>query len=130
MQQALDHIEEAYHRNSTARERTTIHLYPTEYFVDTIRFSQVHSHTRLTTMSTDDTEIYAKLAAHKHEYRKLPTASISGGVLVTGWKQVSANTYSAVVAPWIYVNQFTSEMRLIIEQHDRQMILIIDHFDI
>jgi parallel beta-helix repeat protein len=105
LQQALDHIEREYHRNNIARQQTIINLYPTQYFVSTIRFGEVHSHTRLTTMNTDDAAVYSKLAAHEHEYRRLPTATISGGVLVTGWKQVNTNTYSAVVGPSIFVNQ-------------------------
>jgi hypothetical protein len=56
-------------------------------------------------MSTDDAAVYSKLPAHEHGHRGLPTATISGGVLVTGWKQVNTNTYSAVVGPSIFVNQ-------------------------
>ncbi len=53
------------------------------------------------------------LAAHKHEYQRLSRASISGRVLVSGWKPFSINTYSAVVAPSIFVNQlFMNNQRI------------------
>jgi hypothetical protein len=114
LQQALDHIEREYHQSMTLIRRTTINLYPTYYFVDTVRLGQVHSHTRLTTMSADDTDVYAKLAACEHTYKRLPAATISGGVLVTGWKQTGPNTYSAVVAPSMFVNQlFINNHRII-----------------
>jgi hypothetical protein len=114
LQQALDHIEHEYYRNRTSIQRITINLYPTLHFVDTICFTQVHSHTRLTTMNVDDTEVYAKLASDEHSHRRSPTATISGGVLVTGWKEVSSNTYSAVVSSSIYVNQlFINNHRII-----------------
>jgi parallel beta-helix repeat protein len=114
LQQALDHIERQYHRNINSTQITTINLYPTHHFVDTIRFTQVHSHTQLTTMSSADTDWYATLAAQEHTHRRLLTASISGGVLVTGWSQVGTNTYSAVVPPSIFVNQlFVNNRRII-----------------
>ena len=98
LQQAMDHIERHYSRNRTSEERTTINLYPTHHFVDTIRFGQVHSHTRLTTMSSSDTNRYANFTIQDHTHRRLPVASISGGILVTGWNAMGPNTYSAVVA--------------------------------
>jgi hypothetical protein len=95
LQQALDYVEHEYHHGILATGRTTIHLYPTHHFVDTIRFKTEHSYTRLTTMSPAD-------------------AAISGGVPVTGWTQVSRNTYSAVVPSLTFVNQlFINNQRIV-----------------
>jgi putative cofactor-binding repeat protein len=114
LQQALDHIERDYHRGIMIARRTTIHLYPTHHFVDTIRFGLAHSHMRLTTMSAADTAIYADLAAPEHTHRRLTTASISGGVPVTGWTQVSGNTYSAIAPQPIFVNQLFVDNRRVV----------------
>ena len=111
IEQALNHIEREYHQRMSKRQRTTINLYPTQYFVDTIRFSQVHSHTRLTSMNTEDADVYTK---PRNAYRRLPTVSMSGGILVTNWSQIGNNTYSAVVAPTIFVNQLFINNRRII----------------
>ncbi len=54
IQQALDHVEHNYHYDRTAMHKTTINLYPTYHFVNTIHISQAHSHTRLTTMNSTD----------------------------------------------------------------------------
>jgi parallel beta-helix repeat protein len=114
LQQALDHIEREFHRNMNSIQKTTINLYPTHHFVNTIHFKQAHSYTQLITMSSADAAVYANLVAQEHTHRKLPTAIISGGVLVTGWTQVGANTYSAVVPPSIFVNQlFVDNHRII-----------------
>jgi parallel beta-helix repeat protein len=114
LQQALDHIERDYYKDFAATRSTTINLYPTHHFVKTIRFGQAHSHTRLTTMSAVDTAVYTKLAAQEHTHRRLPTASISGGVPITGWTHVSGNTYSAVVPSLAFVNQlFINNQRIV-----------------
>ncbi len=51
LQQALDHIENEYYHDINSVRRTTINLYPTHHFVDTIHFTQARNHTHLTTMS-------------------------------------------------------------------------------
>jgi parallel beta-helix repeat protein len=114
IQQALDHIEGNYHHDIVAMRRTTINLYPTHHFVSTIRFNQAHSHTRLTTMRAEDIAFYEGLAASAHTYRRLPTASISGGIPVTGWTSVGDNTYKAVVTQPIFVNQLFVDNRRIV----------------
>ena len=114
LQQALDHIEDEYHRDINSIRRTTINLYPTYHFVDTLRFTQTHSHTRLTTMSVEDTAIYEEVAAQERTHRRLTTASISGGVPVTGWTHVSGNTFSATVPQPIFVNQLFVDNRRIV----------------
>jgi parallel beta-helix repeat protein len=114
LQQALDHIERDDHCNKTSTHKTTINLYPTYHFVNTIQFRQVHSHIRLTTMNVDDTNFYAELISHKQIHRRLPTASISGGVPVTGWTHITGNTYSAVVPQLTFVNQlFVNNRRVV-----------------
>ena len=106
LQQALDHIEYVYHQNTISQRWITINLYPCQYFVGTIRLNHMHSRTQLITMSTDHSDVYSKLlATGGHKYPRSLTATISGGVVITGWNQVSANTYNAVVAPSIFVNQ-------------------------
>ncbi len=93
---------------------TTINLYPTHHFVDTVRFGHAHSHTRLTTMNAAETAVYERLVAREHKHRRLPAASISGGVPVTGWNRVGGNIYSAVVPPSIFVNQlFVDDRRVV-----------------
>ena len=114
LQQALDHIEQQYYRNIISTQMTTINLYPTYYFVDTVRFTRFHSHTQLTTMNSADADFYTNLKSRKDSHQRLPTASISGGIPVTGWNQVSSNVYSAVVAPSIFVNQLFINNRRII----------------
>ena len=114
IQQALDHIEFGYCHNKTLPYRTTINLYPTYHFVDTIHFRHDHSHTRLTTMNANDTDFYKTQTSPRHAVRMLPTASISGGVLVTNWTHVSGNTYSAVVPELTFVNQlFVNNQRFV-----------------
>jgi hypothetical protein len=51
-----------------AIHRTTINLYPTHHFVNTIRFNRAHSQTRLTTMSDEVTTFYEELAAIEYTY--------------------------------------------------------------
>ena len=65
-------------------------------------------------MTSVDTAFYEKLAAGEHTHRRLQTAVISGGVPITGWTQVSGNTYSAVVPSLAYVNQlFINNQRIV-----------------
>ncbi len=114
LQQALDHIERDYHRDINSTRRTTIHLYPTYHFVPTIRFGQAHSHIRLTTMADADTIFYDELAARERTHRRLPTASVSGGIPVTGWIALGNNTYKAIVTQSIFVNQlFINNQRIV-----------------
>ena len=80
--------------------RITINLYPTHYFVDgTLNFNQFHSHTRLTTMNSADLKLF------EHMPKKLSSATLSGGILITNWTSMGNNTYSAIVSDPIYVNQ-------------------------
>ena len=114
LQQALDHIEREYHRDIHLISRRTINLYPTHHFVDTIRFTTAHSHTQLTTMSVEDAAVYKEVTAREHTHRRMATATISGGVPITGWTQVSGNTYSAVVPSLKFVNQlFINNQRIV-----------------
>ena len=114
LQQALNHIERNFDQNMTDIRSTTINLYPTHHFVDSIRFRRVHSHTRLTTMSDTDATLYEKLATQEHTHRRLRTASISGGVPITNWTLVSGNTYSASVPSLTFVNQlFINNQRIV-----------------
>ncbi|CAF3774388.1 unnamed protein product [Adineta steineri] len=115
IQQALDHIKRNYyHDDSTTIRNTTINLYPTYHFVDnTIKFDRVHSHTRLTTMNAEDTAFYEELITNKNSYPRLPRASISGGIPITGWTSVGNNTYKAIVTQPIFVNQlFVNNQRI------------------
>lgn len=64
IQQALNHIEQQYYDNMNTPQRTTINLYPTHHFVDTLRFTQVHSHTQMTTMSDEHAAFYEEITAH------------------------------------------------------------------
>ena len=112
--QALDHIERHYkHNSSSIQKRTTINLYPTYHFDNTIHFRHVHSHTILKTMSPEDIAMHQKISTHEYQYHKLPIASISGGIFVTNWTKVSGNTYSAVVPQLTFVNQlFVNNQRI------------------
>jgi parallel beta-helix repeat protein len=105
LQKALDHIKHNYYHDLTSTHRTTINLYPTYHFVNTIHISQVHSHTRLTTMNGNDIAFYKELAASEHTHRRLATAVISGGIPVTDWIAIGNNTYKAVITRPIFVNQ-------------------------
>jgi hypothetical protein len=114
LQQALDHIERHSYAHISSAGKTTIYLYPTYHFVNTIQLSQVHSHIRLTTTSDEDTDFYTQLAGQDHIHQRLPKASISGGIPITGWTQVSGNTYSATVPQSIFVNQlFINNQRIV-----------------
>ncbi len=114
LQEALDQVERNYHYDRNSIRGTTINLYPTYHFVNTIQFGQAHSHTRLTTMNSEASATYAHIVAHEYPHRRLPTASISGGVLVTGWTKVSGNTYSAAVPQLTFVNQlFVNNRRVV-----------------
>ena len=114
LQQAVDHIERTFNRNTGKLVTTTIQLYPTHHFVDTIRFGQIHSRTRLITMSSAHATMYDDLAAPTFSPRRLPRASISGGIPVTGWTRVNDNTYSATVPEPIFVNQlFVNDRRVV-----------------
>ena len=114
LQPALDRIEHNYYDGMKPSGRTTIHLYPTRHFTNTIHFKQEHSHTRLTTMSAADAAFYEKLVTQEPTRRRLPTATISGGVPITGWTQVSGNIYSAAVPSLSFVNQlFINDQRIV-----------------
>jgi parallel beta-helix repeat protein len=105
LQKALDHVKHNYHHDLTLTHRTTINLYPTYHFANTIHISQVHSHIRLTTMNDDDIAFYEELGASERPHRRLATAVISGGVPVTDWVAIGNNTYKAVMTYPIFVNQ-------------------------
>jgi parallel beta-helix repeat protein len=65
-------------------------------------------------MSAEDTAFYEEVAAQEHTHRRLSTASISGGIPITGWTQVSGNTYSAAVPQPIFVNQLFVDNRRVV----------------
>ena len=109
LQQALDHVEYCSYTATDSKQRTTIHLYPTHHFVGTIRLTQAHSHLRLTTMSVENSDFYQKMDVQKNTPPSLPTASISGGIQITDWKQVNGSIYSATVPEPIYINQLFIE---------------------
>ena len=103
LQQALDHT--AY----DITRRTTIYLYPTHHFVDTLHLNQSHSHLRITTMNDEDVAFYRQISN-----RSLSTASISGGVPITGWTSVGNNTFKATVSQPNFVNQlFVNNRRVV-----------------
>ena len=114
IQQALDHIERVCYPGISKTEKVTINLYPTYHFVDTIRFRQIHSHIRLTTMTDSDVNYYEKFAMKEQNHRRLSTARISGGILLTNWTLVGNNTYSTIVSPSLFVNQlFINNQRIV-----------------
>lgn len=115
IQQALNHIEDRYDYTRKSSRSITINLYPTHHFVDTLRFTEAHSNIRLTTMSDKDAGFYAAIAAREHTHRRLKTASISGGVLITGWTPASGNTFTAVVQQQsAFINQlFVNDRRVV-----------------
>lgn len=114
LQEALDCIEQYSLRGIFPQLRTTLHLYPTYYFGETLRIKQTHSHIRLNTMRVADTDFYQRMALGQHSHQRLKTATMSGGVPITGWTQVSGNTYSATVPSLSYVNQlFINNQRIV-----------------
>ena len=114
LQEALNRIERDYRHGIPSSQRATIHLYPTHHFVNTLHFKQEHSHTRLSTMNAADVALCEKLVPPGYSHRRLRTASISGGILITNWTQVSSNTYSAVVPSLAFVNQlFINNQRIV-----------------
>jgi hypothetical protein len=65
-------------------------------------------------MNAADTAFYETLATAENTHQRLGTAIISGGMPVTGWTQVSGNTYSAVVPSSLFVNQlFINNQRIV-----------------
>jgi hypothetical protein len=114
LQQALDHIERSYNLWISLTRRTTINLYPTHHFVNTLRFGHAHSHTRLTTMNAKDIAFYAELVSRERTHRRLSSASISGGIPVTGWTSVGNNTYKATITQSIFVNQLFVDNRRVV----------------
>ena len=112
--QALDHVQRNYYHRINLKNRTTIYLYPTYHFVNTIRFTQAHSHIQLATMNNAEVKFYEKIIAQEYSHPRLTTAIISGGVKVSGWTQVSGNIYSASVPSLTYVNQlFMNNQRIV-----------------
>ena len=113
LQRALDHIENDYYFGVNSSRRTIVYLYPTHHFVNTLRFGQAHSYVQLTTMKTEDTALYEKIVTSKYTYRRLRTASISGGIEVTGWTAIDNNTYKATVPSTMFINQlFVNNQRI------------------
>ena len=114
IQQALDYIERVCYPGISKTQKVTINLYPTYHFVNTIRLRQIHSHIRLTTMTDSDVNYYEKFAMKEQNHRRLSTARISGGVLLTNWTLVGNNTYSTIVPPSLFVNQlFINNQRIV-----------------
>ncbi len=114
LQQAVDHIERERDESTNSAYMTTINLYPTHHFVDTVRFNHIHSRTRLTTMSAANTATFERLLSDERTHRQLPGASISGGVPITGWTRARENTYSAIVPELLSVNQlFVNDRRIV-----------------
>ncbi|CAF1333226.1 unnamed protein product [Adineta ricciae] len=107
IQQALDHID------TDRKQRIIINLYPTYHFVNTITFTEQHSRIRLTTMNNEIASFYEKIAINDSEYSRLPHASISGGIPITGWTTTGGNIYTATVPQPIFVNQlFANNQRV------------------
>ncbi|CAF1378788.1 unnamed protein product [Adineta ricciae] len=115
LQQALQHIEsERIRTNMTSLSRTTIHLYPTYHFVNTVHITQAHNHIRLTTMTEEYATLFDELVTREKSHQRLKQAVISGGTPITGWIHVSGNVYSAVVPSSLFVNQlFVNNQRIV-----------------
>ncbi|CAF3891873.1 unnamed protein product [Rotaria sp. Silwood1] len=114
LQQALDHIEHNYYRSINLPRQTTIYLYPTYHFVNTLHLNRAHSRIRLTTMNEDVIDFYEEFILHEHKYRRLSRASISGGMPITDWIAVDNNVYKASVPSTIFVNQlFVDNQRIV-----------------
>lgn len=113
LQQALNHVEQTYFLgDGMSLRRTTIHLYPTYHFIDTVRFNSAHSHLRLTTMTEKDANRFQMLFNRDEILTK---ASISGGTPITNWKSIGNNRYSAVVPDSVvFANQlFVNNRRVV-----------------
>ena len=109
IQQALDCIEHEYNNSL----HITLHLYPTYYFLSSIQLNYMHSHLRLTTMTIQKYTFYETLAAGKQIHQRLKTATISGGVPITGWTPINNNTFSVVVPSSYFINQlFVNNLRI------------------
>ena len=64
-------------------------------------------------MKTEDTALYEKIVTSKYTHRRLRTASISGGIEVTGWTAIGDNTYKATVPSTMFINQlFVNNQRI------------------
>ena len=112
IRQALDHVEQ----RQLSKHRTTIYLYPTYYFENTIYLRQSHSHIRITTMNVENTTFFDRFLSYqiKQSIPRLSTAVISGGVEVKNWIKISENTYSSIVSQLTNVNQlFVNNHRLV-----------------
>ncbi|CAF3120010.1 unnamed protein product [Rotaria sp. Silwood2] len=115
LKRALDHVEHNYYRSITSLpRRTTIYLYPTYHFVNTLHLNRAHSRIRITTMNADMTAFYDELIVRDHTYRRLSRASISGGMPITHWIEIDDDVYKAVVPLTVYVNQLFADDRRII----------------
>ena len=114
IQQALDHIEHHSADNSAEKHHTTINLYPTYHYVSALQINRMHSHLRITTMSIEQADFYEKLIVDEHQnHPRLSSASISGGIPVTGWTPVGNNVYKATITEAIFVNQLFVDNRRI-----------------
>jgi len=108
IQQALNHV-----RDQRSRP-ITINLYPTYYFVGSLRLTQIHSHLHITTMTREDADYYDRIAVTGQDYQRLTMASISGGIPIDNWKQTQGNIYAATVSQPIYINQlFIDDQRIV-----------------
>jgi hypothetical protein len=67
----------------------------------------------------NDMEVIAdkKLAVQQYTHRRLSTAVISEGIPITSWTQISGNTYGAVVALLMFVNQLFTNNKFIVRTH-------------
>lgn len=114
IQQALNYVCDQYSHNSSIVRPVTINLYPTYYFVGSLRLTHVHSHLHITTMSRQDIDYYDKTIVTIHDHQRLKIASISGGMLITNWKQTKGNIYTATVSESVYINQlFINDQRIV-----------------
>jgi parallel beta-helix repeat protein len=65
-------------------------------------------------MNAEDTAVYEEVAAREHTHQRLSTASISGGIPVTGWTQIAGNLYTVTISQPIFVNQlFVNNRRIL-----------------
>jgi parallel beta-helix repeat protein len=65
-------------------------------------------------MNAKDIAYYTRLIASEYTQRRLPTASISGGIPVTNWTHVSGNTFSATLSLPVFVTQlFVDNQRIV-----------------
>ena len=111
--EALHHVQQqTATRGLSGGMSSTINLYPTTHYAQTVRINSSHSNVRITTMNQRDVSVYSR--THDNAPPLLSRAVISGGVRLTNWTRVSSSVYSAVVPPSLYVNQlFINDKRIV-----------------